>query len=72
MNGYTMAKDGLDRGPELLAAVVDYQRDHALAPSHTPTFSTASPQVRGLKSEPPVGIEPTTYALRVRRSGQLS
>jgi len=23
-------------------------------------------------SEPPVGIEPTTYALRVRRSGRLS
>ena len=26
VNGYTMAKDGLDRGPELLAAVVDYHR----------------------------------------------
>ena len=27
VNGYTMAKDGVDRGPELLAAVVDYHRE---------------------------------------------
>ena len=27
VNGYTMATDGVDRGPELLAAVVDYHRE---------------------------------------------
>jgi len=27
VNGYTMAKDGVDRGPDLLAAVVDYHRE---------------------------------------------
>ncbi len=35
----------------------------------TPAEAATELQVR---REPPVGIEPTTYALRVRRSGRLS
>jgi hypothetical protein len=37
-------------------------------PESASPFATAS----GQKMEPPWGIEPQTYALRVRRSGQLS
>jgi hypothetical protein len=28
--------------------------------------------VKGFRMEPPIGIEPMTYALRVRRSNRLS
>jgi hypothetical protein len=41
---------------------------------HRRTRKASDPehQVRGLVVEPPVGVEPTTYALRVRRSSRLS
>jgi hypothetical protein len=37
-----------------------------------PRLEVAKAPLTWAFSEPPVGIEPTTYALRVRRSGRLS
>ena len=36
------------------------------------SFCTALKALRAVMMEPPVGVEPTTYALRVRRSSRLS
>jgi hypothetical protein len=79
--GHATASMTMDLYGHLLDANLwDAARRIGASQGHFPPSSprTTRPQVSdhgpglGLRVEPPVGIEPTTYALRVRRSGRLS
>jgi site-specific DNA recombinase len=61
----------VSEGTATALANVTKNRDDEPSDDHPPNRATG-PDSWGICWEPPVGIEPTTYSLRVNRSGRLS